>query len=251
MPAALEIGFVILLVVLLPAYDRFVDWPRFLRAARVDPERARRSHFTRIVVAEYALVLAGAAVLAIAGHAWGRPGLEPPRGVRAWASVALAIALAAMYLRQGMALRRKPEARQALAKRLAAIPFLAMIPRGATERRWIPVLALTAGFCEELLYRGFLTWILARWVGWWPAAALSAVAFAVAHAYQGRSGIVRTGIVGVLMTVVVQLTGSLLPAMALHAIIDLGGLGILSMVLSDAESSAATLDSATPQSGAA
>ena len=40
--------------------------------------------------------------------------------------------------------------------------------------------------------------------------------------YQGWNGVLRTGMVGALLTLVVAILGSLWPAIALHALIDLG-----------------------------
>jgi hypothetical protein len=81
--------------------------------------------------------------------------------------------------------------------------------------------SLSAGFCEEFIFRGYLIWAFQSLLGLWGAAALSVVLFAVAHAYQGARGIVSTGIVGSLLTLVVLIFGSLLPAIALHALIDI------------------------------
>jgi hypothetical protein len=62
-----------------------------------------------------------------------------------------------------------------------------------------------------------------KWLwGWWGAAALSLALFAVAHLYQGWGGVLKTGIAGILFTAVVAISGSLWPAIAMHALIDLG-----------------------------
>ncbi|MES1211632.1 MAG: CPBP family intramembrane glutamic endopeptidase, partial [Acidobacteriota bacterium] len=48
------------------------------------------------------------------------------------------------------------------------------------------VVALAAGFCEEVVYRGVLFQILDYQIGgWWPAAIIASAAFALAHAIQG------------------------------------------------------------------
>lgn len=59
-------------------------------------------------------------------------------------------------------------------------------------------------------------------LGLWGAAGVSVFAFAAAHAYQGAKGIVASGVIGGLLTLVVLFTGSLLPAMVLHALVDVG-----------------------------
>jgi membrane protease YdiL (CAAX protease family) len=63
--------------------------------------------------------------------------------------------------------------------------------------------------------------VLAPWLGWWGAAATSLSLFALGHAYQGWGGVLRTAAVGALFTLVVATCGSLWPAIALHALIDL------------------------------
>ena len=83
---------------------------------------------------------------------------------------------------------------------------------------WFGGVSLTAGFCEEFLFRGYFIWALAPWLGWWGAAALSLLIFASGHAYQGWNGALRTGIVGAIFTLVVAIFGSLWPAIALHAL---------------------------------
>jgi hypothetical protein len=63
---------------------------------------------------------------------------------------------------------------------------------------------------------------LSPWLGWWGAAALSLSFFAIGHLYQGWDGVLRTGMVGALYTLIVAIFGSLWPAIALHALVDLG-----------------------------
>lgn len=68
---------------------------------------------------------------------------------------------------------------------------------------WIIAVAwFAAGFGEELLWRGFLLDRLLRLKGiagrTWLAIAIQAVLFGLPHAYQGPSGLVVTGVVGIL-----------------------------------------------------
>ena len=53
------------------------------------------------------------------------------------------------------------------------------------------------------------------------AAAAQVVIFGVAHLYQGVGGIVKTGFAGAFFTAVVWISGSLVPAMLIHALMDL------------------------------
>jgi membrane protease YdiL (CAAX protease family) len=49
------------------------------------------------------------------------------------------------------------------------------------------------------------------------------VAFGISHAYQGRKGATRATIAGAVMAAMVLTSGSLIPAMIAHALIDIGG----------------------------
>lgn len=63
-------------------------------------------------------------------------------------------------------------------------------------------------------------WVLRPYMNVGAAIALSAVAFGLGHAYQGKKGILKTTAVGLVMNGIVLLTGWLIPAMVVHAIID-------------------------------
>ena len=71
------------------------------------------------------------------------------------------------------------------------------------------------------MYRGVLLAVTAPVVGPWPALAVTSAIFGLGHAYQGAGGVLKTGLVGVLFGLVTLLSGSLVPAMVLHAVIDI------------------------------
>jgi hypothetical protein len=81
--------------------------------------------------------------------------------------------------------------------------------------------SLSAGFSEELIFRGYLIWAFQPLLGLWGAAALSLVVFAAAHAYHGAAGALAAGVVGAFLTLMVVIFGSLWPAVAAHLLIDL------------------------------
>jgi membrane protease YdiL (CAAX protease family) len=102
-------------------------------------------------------------------------------------------------------------------------PVRAILPATIAEYRTFQVLALTAGICEEVLYRGFLIWYLGAFLGQWPAVLIGAAGFGLAHFYQGRTGILKTGIAGAITGALYVVSGSLLWPMILHAAVDLQG----------------------------
>ena len=97
-----------------------------------------------------------------------------------------------------------------------------LIPETAREKLWaVLIVAPTAAFCEEFLFRGYLLTQLHDWLHsllW--AWVVSSVAFALAHCYQGWSGMTRAGLLGALLAYPVVRWGSLYPAMLAHWIID-------------------------------
>ncbi len=98
-----------------------------------------------------------------------------------------------------------------------------MVPARRSERVWFLVLALAAGICEELLFRGLLPALLSALLhepSGWLVILLAAVAFGAAHAYQGTAGVVVTGLLGALLGAIYLTTGSLFVVMVLHALID-------------------------------
>ena len=80
--------------------------------------------------------------------------------------------------------------------------------------------------------------------------ALSAVAFGFAHLYQGWRGVILTGILGAVFADVVLTTRTLLPVMAIHALIDLRNLAIPTGLI-DRLDGAATQDAMPGRAGEA
>jgi membrane protease YdiL (CAAX protease family) len=101
------------------------------------------------------------------------------------------------------------------------------VPRNAGERRSFIALAITAGVCEELLYRGFLLWYLAPFAGLAGAVAVGTLVFGLAHAYQGPRNAGRAAIAGLAHWGIYLATGSIVPGMVLHAAIDLDSMALL------------------------
>lgn len=98
----------------------------------------------------------------------------------------------------------------------------ALIPQTPREKLWaVLMISPTAALCEEFLYRGFLQAELSIWLhSFILAAAISAVVFGMAHAYQGLSGIVRAALLGALLSIPVIRLGTIFPSMASHFLVD-------------------------------
>jgi membrane protease YdiL (CAAX protease family) len=220
MPGWLDIALVPLFAAVWPLLEYFYLWPRHVRAVDAGDVNARSRAYVRTFWEEWLLAAAVLAVMLSAGRPLSVLLLSVPHGWRLWLGVALPAIYGFLIVTQGRALAAKPASLAKLREKLK--PLRALIPHTAGEYRLFVPLSFTAGICEELLFRGYLVWVLQNWIGLWPAAGVSMVVFGLAHGYQGRQFGVRAFFAGVAMGLLALATGSLLPGMALHALIDLG-----------------------------
>jgi membrane protease YdiL (CAAX protease family) len=93
-----------------------------------------------------------------------------------------------------------------------------MLPRTALEIFFWILVSISAGICEEFVYRGYLQRQFAAMTRSTPAAlVLQAVVFGVSHGYQGRKQVVIISVLGALYGLLAQWRRSLAPGMAAHA----------------------------------
>jgi uncharacterized protein len=119
-----------------------------------------------------------------------------------------------------MNLRRMAGSSHPAAEKLRAMAER-LFPKSATETIFFTLLALTAGICEEFIFRGFvIAALFSAGLSGWAAVIVSSVMFGVAHLYQGKGGSVGTGILGVLFASVRIACGSIFPVVLWHAVLD-------------------------------
>ncbi|WP_228395382.1 CPBP family intramembrane glutamic endopeptidase [Modestobacter roseus] len=232
-----------MIAVYLVVGEPFVGWVlhrRFESRLRTDPA-ARRSFYRRLLVLEWGLA-AVAVVVWLAAPDVGAAGVGlvwPQRwpGPVSWIAVlalAVLVVVSVRALRSGALVGPPPEVvrphvpgspRHAEPTgQPAGQSTVALLPRSRSERRLFALVGVTAGVCEEWLYRGFFLAVVAAALPGLPFGLLvlvAAVAFGLAHAYQGVSGVVTTGVLGGVLAAVYLETGSLLLPVLLHALIDL------------------------------
>ena len=218
---------------------------RFEGRLRTDPG-ARRSFYGRLLVLEWGLALVAFVVwLAAPGVDAAAVGLTWPRSWPGPLTSLLVVLVLVFVVASTRALRggalmeatapapRRPPGQGRHAEQ-PGHATLALLPRTVGERRLFTVVGLTAGICEEWLYRGFFLAVVAAVAGdlpGWVLVLIAAVAFGLAHAYQGRAGILLTGVLGGVMAALYLGTGSLLLPVLLHAAIDLRFLLVPTRVL--------------------
>jgi membrane protease YdiL (CAAX protease family) len=95
---------------------------------------------------------------------------------------------------------------------------VSMLPhRGIELTLWI-ALSVTAGICEETIFRGYLQRQFMALTQSAPAGIiLSAAAFGAAHAYQGFRMVILIGLYGAMFGILAYWRGSVRPGMIAHA----------------------------------
>ena len=182
------------------------------------------------------LIAVGAAIWVWNDRSWVEFGFSTPEGWRLWTSIALVLLVAAYFAYAVVTIVLSSEERAKLREQFGTLNEVdAVLPHTQREMYWFGGVSLTAGFCEEFLFRGYFIWVFAPWLGWWGAATLSLLIFAIWHVYQGWNGVLRVGIFGAIYTLVVAFFDSLWPAIALHAITDLANGMMAWLVLRDDE----------------
>jgi len=219
MPTPLDVGFAIVFAVLFAVLSAVYFDPRDRERVAKGAPAARRNMYRRTMIGEWGLAVLAVLLWAREGRSWALLGLQPPTDWRLIIGLALVLVTAALALRQAASIRRSSDDRlDKLRPKLAGHELI--VPQTLTEYRWFVALSITAGICEELLYRGFLTWLLASYMPVVVAIIVVSVTFGLAHAYLGRRGIINAGVVGLFMSLIVLASGWLIPAMVIHALID-------------------------------
>jgi membrane protease YdiL (CAAX protease family) len=99
-----------------------------------------------------------------------------------------------------------------------------LLPQGRIEIALWVVLSITAGICEEAVYRGYLQKQFIALTRSVPAGIiLSALAFGLAHSYQGFARASMIGVMGAMGGVLAYLCRSVRPGMIAHALQDVLG----------------------------
>lgn len=218
MPGFSDHALAVVITVGMPAYALFVWHRRLLRAVPANRHRVRMETYRNGILIPWAVTLLTLIHWGRSGRPWPDLGVGLETGLGFWTGLALAGAVFAFASWQRLSLHEEPRAEEEVAHQIGNLEPL--LPRTPGEMRWFLGVSLTAGVCEELLFRGFLLWYLSELVATGAAVVLASLLFGMAHAYQGTRGILQTGGVGLVLAGVVLLTGSVWVSIAIHAFID-------------------------------
>jgi membrane protease YdiL (CAAX protease family) len=132
--------------------------------------------------------------------------------VAAWIAIIFWLVVVAYLVSTGLVFGKNPGSLDAMK---------AMSPRSAVEIVLWVALSVSAGFCEELVFRGYLQRQFYALTGMAPAAVIcQALVFGAAHLYQGVQGAAVIAGYGALFGILAASRNSLRPGMIQHGAQD-------------------------------
>ncbi len=105
-----------------------------------------------------------------------------------------------------------------------------LIPKDPAGKVVWVVVAATAGFCEEVAFRGYVLTrlrLVGRFNSWTIPVIISSVMFGACHTYQGLPGFIVITIYGAMFSLLYIRTGTLWPCILAHFLWDFGALFFL------------------------
>jgi membrane protease YdiL (CAAX protease family) len=234
-PGPLDHALALVLAVFFPIRSRTFGYRRLREAAPDRVPLVRNQLYHQALLLQWTITLATVALWLAARRPWEALGLVFQ--VNAWslalpAVVALVVAYVVASLPRAL---RDHDSLLKVRRRLSGIER--MLPRTDAEMKTFTRLSVTAGICEEFLYRGYLFWYLAHWLPQPYVLLVASLVFGIGHSYQGMRGMVTTGIAGLVLGTLYLLTGSLYLSMAIHTLTDLysGHVGRAALQASEGE----------------
>jgi hypothetical protein len=101
------------------------------------------------------------------------------------------------------------------------VPYIDLMPTNKSQVLvFTLVLSVTAGICEELIFRGYLYNLIYMYSGNIGAILLSSLVFGYWHIYLGWQEVVRTSVMGALLCGVYIFTGNIIIPIVIHIFID-------------------------------
>ena len=167
-------------------------------------------------------------------------GLHWHWGLETQIAVGLLILVTGLFCVQIVQTKKSAENQQALIKQMAQMSWF--MPKNVGEAGYfIFGVSVTAGICEELLFRGYLLNLFDLYLPTYAAVILSSLAFGAGHIYQGYFNVLRTAVMGAVLAVIYLLTESLFIVIYLHIIMDMLG-GVLAYISYTSQQQAPTSD---------
>jgi membrane protease YdiL (CAAX protease family) len=234
------IVFLTLLIIffLVPAVDALIDKKKNKAKPKViTTERMRCKRYLQSAAFLWGAVLVVLTMCFIAKISLEDIGFRPIRLDTGWVAVVTLVLwglTVAFFLYQTILGLVSAKHRAAAEKEITAMGnegIDMVLPRTKKEKWLFSLVSFSAGTCEEILYRGFFVFLLQAIFPGIPlylVALIPSVIFGVSHFYQGVQGVVKTGATGAVLMCLFLASGSLIPCIVLHFIMDFSSTFLLS-----------------------
>ena len=147
-----------------------------------------------------------------------------PDGVKSYLAGLLLIGFVSYIVYVVHLIKHTPAVRDHVAQVLSQSDdgMYAMLPQsGKDYTLFVLVVSVSAGICEELIFRWYLYSFVSEHFHWFYSLVLSSVAFGLWHAYLGWQHVMKTALVGALLCGVYIYIESLIVVIALHILLDI------------------------------
>ncbi|THG89220.1 hypothetical protein AJ85_19105 [Alkalihalobacillus alcalophilus ATCC 27647 = CGMCC 1.3604] len=131
--------------------------------------------------------------------------------------VGIVLLFFSLMIRYSKAIRTK------IAESLADESIQFLLPSTFGERVLFLLVAVTAGVCEEIIFRGVMLYYFSHFPIEVPIifiGVISSLLFGIVHLYQGLKGVLLTAYLGAVFFFLFVLTGSLWIPILLHILVD-------------------------------
>ncbi len=215
-PTLLDHVLALSVIIIYPAYAALTV-KKFIEQLRAGGETARVKAYRNIVATWLFFGLCVAGLWYWQGRDWASLGFKSAT----FSTTMIALAIAAIFIALFVIpLRSNATSTTAkdMTEQLGDISLF--MPTTRKEERWFKVVSLNAGITEEIVFRGYFLWYLQAFVPLYWAAAIAAIAFAVAHAYQGIKQIPGILLVSSVAVGLFVYTESLFVPILFHILLD-------------------------------
>lgn len=210
--------FLLLLFVVQPIYGAY-SYNKFLSDIAAGKQADLISEYRETMIMEWCAMF----VLAIAWLLLDRPfsdlGLLSSGPTQVWNGAAMTAVLVAVIL-FGWQYTARMSDEEKLKQKNGLGGVIHFLPQNNRENNYFIGLSFTAGIVEEIVYRGFLFWVLSLYMPMWLVVIVSSAGFGLAHSYQGISGMAKTMAIGLLFATIYLRTGSIWFPILAHILMD-------------------------------